>query len=497
MKKYKHNTLKLFQKLILIAVALIGWLSLSIAQTAIANSEIYSPRKDICSDVRPIEQCLFPIRKYPIARIVNVVHAGIGKHACVDKMANFKWPVGVYCPKSEFCGFGINTNRDYRDDFPNVVEPTRELCEVLINSKMTDCDSVEILLDDAKIIQTPYSCARRGVDYCFQFFASCVDVTLGFECDSCLLGATVESSRGGLKCRDVNECVETQYCAGPITISCQNYPLSYNCICQQGYRHEQSQYGDGCTDINECLVPLACGVGSTNCTNTPGSFHCDCKEDFYFNGTKCRASFPNFDNILTCKVSGSCDFDSIYKDGINNRCVNEDCFVTNDFEGDIKNAQELLMTVNYTKGTLKLVLYFRGWNGYDLWLSDYNLIEAIAEVDGVERHLDPILITLMQLHNGILEQKLKLELRDTSGDFEYRHDMVIDLNTGQVVDSVDTIKIYARSSVPGLGWRLQMRYSSKADVDFFAFYNDQAALHTSEAYRAVNFESALNNSNQG
>ena len=129
------------------------------------------------------------------------------------------------------------------------------------------------------------------------------------------------------------------------------------------------------------------------------------------------ASFPNFDNILTCKVSGSCDFDSIYKDGINNRCVNEDCFVTNDFEGDIKNAQELLMTVNYTKGTLKLVLYFRGWNGYDLWLSDYNLIEAIAEVDGVERHLDPILITLMQLHNGILEQKLKLELRDTSGKY--------------------------------------------------------------------------------
>ena len=154
MKKYKHNTLKLFQKLILIAVALIGWLSLSIAQTAIANSEIYSPRKDICSDVRPIEQCLFPIRKYPIARIVNVVHAGIGKHACVDKMANFKWPVGVYCPKSEFCGFGINTNRDYRDDFPNVVEPTRELCEVLINTKMTDCDSLEIFLDDAKIIQS-------------------------------------------------------------------------------------------------------------------------------------------------------------------------------------------------------------------------------------------------------------------------------------------------------------------------------------------------------
>ena len=116
-------------------------------------------------------------------------------------------------------------------------------------------------------------------------------------------------------------------------------------------------------------------------------------------------------------MSGTCDFDSLYKNGTSKGCKNKDCFVTIDFEGDIKNAQELLMTVNYTKGTHKMFLYFRGWNGYDLWLGDYNLIEAIAEVDGVERHLDLILMTMMQIHNGKLEQKLKLELRDTSGKY--------------------------------------------------------------------------------
>ena len=118
------------------------------------KEEKQSNNNDVCSTTNAIQQCPFPIKKYPITSIVNVVHAGISKQACIDKMANFNWPVGVYCPKSEFCGFGINTNRDYRDDFPNVVEPTRELCEVLINSKMTDCDSLEIMLDEANIIQS-------------------------------------------------------------------------------------------------------------------------------------------------------------------------------------------------------------------------------------------------------------------------------------------------------------------------------------------------------
>ena len=60
------------------------------------------------------------------------------------------------------------------------------------------------------------------------------------------------------------------------------------CQCLPGYQ------GDGydCQDINECAQPSVCNQmnGWGNCTNTPGSYYCNCS-DFY-TGWNCQTYQP-------------------------------------------------------------------------------------------------------------------------------------------------------------------------------------------------------------
>lgn len=90
-----------------------------------------------------------------------------------------------------------------------------------------------------------------------------------------------------LVCNGADDCYDGSDERGACEISCQhkNNPCEHSCIgtpsgpicrCRKGYKLK----GDGhnCEDIGECsLDPPLC---SQLCTDTPGSFYCNCYDGF-------------------------------------------------------------------------------------------------------------------------------------------------------------------------------------------------------------------------
>jgi len=76
---------------------------------------------------------------------------------------------------------------------------------------------------------------------------------------------------------DINECEKangTSPCGG--NAECTNTPGSFRCECPAGYTGLPNQE---CLDINECGRSNACGINA-KCINIPGSFKCLCPHGF-------------------------------------------------------------------------------------------------------------------------------------------------------------------------------------------------------------------------
>ncbi|XP_066271717.1 mucin-22-like [Branchiostoma lanceolatum] len=84
--------------------------------------------------------------------------------------------------------------------------------------------------------------------------------------------------------KDVDECADETDDCSPYA-SCSNTPGSFSCDCNSGYS------GDGvtCTDVDECASNNG-GCGGT-CTNSAGSFRCSCGNGYVLNddGLTCDA----------------------------------------------------------------------------------------------------------------------------------------------------------------------------------------------------------------
>ncbi|XP_066290899.1 mucin-like protein isoform X2 [Branchiostoma lanceolatum] len=92
----------------------------------------------------------------------------------------------------------------------------------------------------------------------------------GYECGPCPTGF----SGDGETCEDINECNSTdsvQTCAQ----ICVNYPGSFTCDCEAGYRLNDD--GLSCDDVNECEPAHDC---DHQCHNDIGSYHCSCNSGF-------------------------------------------------------------------------------------------------------------------------------------------------------------------------------------------------------------------------
>ncbi|KAI6659212.1 hypothetical protein LOD99_14885 [Oopsacas minuta] len=94
-------------------------------------------------------------------------------------------------------------------------------------------------------------------------------------------------------CSDIDECEDSSIiCQG----NCTNTIGSYTCDCREGYINLNETF---CNDVNECGIDN--GGCEQNCTNTIGSFVCSCFQGYTENGTKCI-------DIDECEVNnGGCE----------------------------------------------------------------------------------------------------------------------------------------------------------------------------------------------
>ena len=98
-----------------------------------------------------------------------------------------------------------------------------------------------------------------------------------------------------LSCNDDNECYLNPCSTHAF---CTNSIGSFECECNDGYR------GDGfiCQDINECSTTTC---DNASCVNTDGSFYCDCNSGYIGDGFNCekldeRAEFDSVSGLWSC-----------------------------------------------------------------------------------------------------------------------------------------------------------------------------------------------------
>ncbi|XP_048392145.2 thrombomodulin-like [Stegostoma tigrinum] len=164
--------------------------------------------------------------------------------------------------------------------------------------------------DDGKSCTDVDECQQRP---CEQV---CVNTPGNFSCH-CFSGYQLGTDN---KCEDINECWNANSCAH----LCANTPGSYSCSCYSGYHIDPFDFGacvfyceaqtdpcdprcvgsecycpvgyiyddvrETCHDIDEC----AAGECDMTCTNTYGSYKCDCKEGFVLQ-----------EDGATCEIEGS------------------------------------------------------------------------------------------------------------------------------------------------------------------------------------------------
>jgi len=129
-----------------------------------------------------------------------------------------------------------------------------------------------------------------------------------------------DSSFNSYKVNDVDECVQgTHNC--DVNAQCTNTDGSYSCECNAGY----SGNGVTCADINECEGPNDCDVNA-QCTNTDGSYSCDCNAGYSGHGMTCEES------VLNCFSIDSGSYDNC---AISNGAIT--CW-GRDNQGQVSNA---------------------------------------------------------------------------------------------------------------------------------------------------------------
>lgn len=206
-------------------------------------------------------------------------------------------------------GYRLNANRHFCDDINECIEKTHHCQQVCINTDggyNCSCEAGYSLGINGSCIQIESANATCHTAGCSQ---GCKVLNNTAEC-FCLAGYTRSNKT---VCTDVDEC-RLSVCSQV----CNNTPGSYFCSCRNGYQLDSDEttcvpcpnlrYGPGCQltcqcngrgtncnsltgcecqegwkgtncqeDVNECVVtPGICGSSLQICTNTNGSYRCDC-----------------------------------------------------------------------------------------------------------------------------------------------------------------------------------------------------------------------------
>ncbi len=107
-----------------------------------------------CLRRKYVNSCGFNVTKFPVTAITEVSHTGLSVERCANRFERFFWSLGVYCPSSRFCGFGINLDEDYYSlSGAASTEPLDEICYLVVNKFKYDCDSLQKTLLKVGILE--------------------------------------------------------------------------------------------------------------------------------------------------------------------------------------------------------------------------------------------------------------------------------------------------------------------------------------------------------
>ncbi|XP_078487584.1 uncharacterized protein LOC113474395 [Ciona intestinalis] len=114
----------------------------------------------------------------------------------------------------------------------------------------------------------------------------------------------------GTNCIDLNECDVSNYTCGGNLNTCTNTNGSYVCNCSAGYQYNATT--NNCTDLDECFgINTKCGIGTARCENTAGSYFCTCRNGFLFNDTL-KACL----DVDECLDRSACDVNAVCRNNI-------------------------------------------------------------------------------------------------------------------------------------------------------------------------------------
>ena len=105
--------------------------------------------------------------------------------------------------------------------------------------------------------------------------AQCINLPGSYQCE-CNVGFYGD----GTTCRE-GDCIESDCPANEQCVS----PRRSDCECEDGYHRDESEM---CIDTNECEKENECDENA-RCSNTGGSYTCECETGFYGTGYSCLA----------------------------------------------------------------------------------------------------------------------------------------------------------------------------------------------------------------
>lgn len=247
------------------------------------------------------------VRQYMYSSRNSIDHPNLKIHLSFDGTDSISAAPGSPCPVTFF---SINS-MPIRDgsSLVNAVWPSSPLvCAPGPCVRGTCLDgNYEIVTCDCpagwegQVCDTDIDECATGLDNCGAY-ATCSNTPGSFTC-ACNPGFTGD----GFDCLNIDECQINQPCfPAPIGICIDNIPTTladplYTCACIDGYTFETPNL---CIDTNEC-DSMPCDAYA-KCTNTAGSYTCECLSGYKGTGIVCTLLSPCEANPGSCVDGASC-----------------------------------------------------------------------------------------------------------------------------------------------------------------------------------------------
>ena len=108
----------------------------------------------------------------------------------------------------------------------------------------------------------------------------------------------------GVKCVDIDECLDASLYDCQHNSSCQNNVGSYTCVCDIGFVGSSPGF---CGDFDECSFNATICTANAHCNNTFGSYICECDLGYQENGMECTDIDECRDmSLFVCQLNSSC-----------------------------------------------------------------------------------------------------------------------------------------------------------------------------------------------